>query len=240
VTETAVHIQNDRPMLRGRLAIVEDHSLLAHSLAFALTNLGIDVTTVPDVHRGPALDFLAGHPVDVVLLDYDLGEAGIGLDLIRPIADLGARVVMLTGETDPVRLAECIEAGAAGLISKSEHFDRLVELVGDAVTGRSVVSVTVRERLLAELRAHRAVESKRLEPFNRLTPREREVLLDIMDGKNAERIASESFVSVATVRSHIKALLAKLDVNSQLAAVAMARRAGWPTPDYGRRAAETG
>jgi DNA-binding NarL/FixJ family response regulator len=83
---------------------------------------------------------------------------------------------------------------------------------------------------LSELRAHRAQEGERLAPFARLTVRECEVLQDLVEGKNAERIANDSFVSVATVRSHIKSLLAKLGVNSQLAAVAAAQRAGWASP----------
>ena len=79
---------------------------------------------------------------------------------------------------------------------------------------------------MSELRAHRSQEGERLAPFSRLTVRECEVLQDLIEGKNAERIANDSFVSVATVRSHIKSLLAKLGVNSQLAAVAAAQRAG--------------
>lgn len=237
MTETAVQTQVQQPVVRGRVAIVEDHDLLAQSLAFALANLGVEVTTVPDVRPAATLEHLRGRELDVVLLDYDLGDAGLGVDLVRPITNLGPSVVMLTGETDPVRLAECVEAGALGLISKSEPFEHLVSQIDDVVTGRSILSVTTREHLLGELRSHRNAEHQRLAPFDRLTAREREVLLDIMDGKNAERIATESFVSVATVRSHIKALLAKLGVNSQLAAVAMARRAEWPTAEQSRRLA---
>ncbi len=60
-----------------------------------------------------------------------------------------------------------------------------------------------------------------------LTPREQEVLRDLMDGRSAEAIARASYVSLATVRSQIRAVLQKLAVNSQLAAVAKARQAGW-------------
>lgn len=222
-----LHTYVDPPTMHARVAIVEDHDLLAQSLAYALTDRGIDVTTMTDLNPAAVLDVLRNRPLDLVLLDFDLGDAGIGLDLVRPITGLGLRVVMLTGETSPVRLAECLEAGAAGIISKKEPFERLVEQVSDVVAGRNILSVTTRESLLAQLRSHRTHEQERLAPFARLTTRESEVLQDLMDGKNAERIANESFVSVATVRSHIKALLAKLEVNSQLSAVALARRSGW-------------
>jgi DNA-binding NarL/FixJ family response regulator len=213
-----------------RVAIVEDHDLLAQSLAYALGNLGIEVTTVTDRSVDGVLAALADRPHDLVLLDYDLGDDGVGVDLIRPIAQLGLRVVMLTGETDTIKLAQCVEAGAIGIISKKEPFEQLMYHVSDVVTGRVILSLGARERMLADLREYRSSEHNRLAPFERLTVRESEVLQDLMEGKNAERIANESFVSVATVRSHIKALLAKLGVNSQLAAVAMARRAGWTSP----------
>lgn len=214
----------------SRVAIVEDHDLLSQSLAFALTNLGIHVTRVADPHPAAVLQTLRELEQDLVLLDYDLGDAGVGVDLVRPITQLGVKVVMLTGETDPVRLAECVEAGAIGIISKKEPFERLIDNVSDVVTGRVILSTGARERMLADLRAHRSREGEKLAPFQRLTVRECEVLQDLLEGKNAERIANESFVSVATVRSHIKSLLAKLGVNSQLAAVAMARRSGWASP----------
>ena len=60
-----------------------------------------------------------------------------------------------------------------------------------------------------------------------------EVLAYLMEGVPAEEIAERTFVAVATVRSHIRAVLTKLNVNSQLAAVAAARRAGWEPPPLG-------
>jgi DNA-binding NarL/FixJ family response regulator len=80
--------------------------------------------------------------------------------------------------------------------------------------------------------------------FAKLTEREQVVLSELMEGHCAEDIAKAAIVSISTVRSQIKAILNKLGVNSQLAAVAMARRAGWslelrpvspPKPSNGRR-----
>lgn len=227
MTDTSLIGGRQTGVRAARLAIIEDHELLAQSLAFALANLGIEVNVVTDLEPAAVLNALRDQDLDIVLLDFDLGSAGLGLHLVRPITDLGFRVVMLTGETNPISLAQCVEAGAIGIISKSEPFHRLIEHVSDVVDGRRILSAGTRERLLADLRAHRAHEGERLAPFARLTVRESEVLRDLIDGKNAETIANESFVSVATVRSHIKALLSKLGVNSQLAAVAMAQRAEW-------------
>jgi DNA-binding NarL/FixJ family response regulator len=68
------------------------------------------------------------------------------------------------------------------------------------------------------------------EPFPRLSTREQAVLHELIDGRTAGEIAAEAFVSIATVRTQISAVLRKLGVHSQLAAVALARRAQWDEP----------
>jgi two-component system nitrate/nitrite response regulator NarL len=72
-----------------------------------------------------------------------------------------------------------------------------------------------------------APQRQRLAPFEQLTVREHEVLLALTLGHSAEEIAEAHYVSITTVRSHIRSILTKLGVNSQLAAVALAVRAGW-------------
>ena len=226
MTDAAV-LRDHQPTDVAQIAIVEDHGLLAQSLAYALAGRGITAMVVKDLQPAAVIEALRDRDLALVLLDFDLGDAGIGLDLIKPINELGYRVAMLTGETDPVTLAQCVEAGAIGVISKRDPFDRLIEHIEDVFDGRGILSLATREQLMSGLRSHRTQEVERSAPFERLTVRESEVLQDLIDGKNAETIARDSFVSVATVRSHIKALLAKLGVNSQLAAVALARRSGW-------------
>ena len=80
---------------------------------------------------------------------------------------------------------------------------------------------------MAELRCARAARSKDLAPFKTLTPRERAVLAALAQGQRAETIAAAAFLSEATVRSQIRGVLAKLGVNSQLEAVALAWTVGW-------------
>jgi DNA-binding NarL/FixJ family response regulator len=136
-------------------------------------------------------------------------------------------VVVLTGVTDEAALAECLEAGAYGLARKSEPFDRLVEKVAAAARGEAVTPPHERFAMLDHLRVHRREERERFAPFEELTPREAEVLAGLTQGMQAEVIARDAYVSVATVRSQIRSILRKLDVNSQLAAVALARETGW-------------
>jgi DNA-binding NarL/FixJ family response regulator len=163
-----------------------------------------------------------------VLLDLDLGPLGSGLDLIRPVIGAGGRVVMVTGVTDRARLGACIEAGATGVVGKAAGFETLVGTVGRAAQGLPLLDENERQSLLAEARHRREEDGRQLAPFTSLSPREQAVLARLVAGEPAETIADRSYVSLATVRSHIRAILLKLGVNTQLAAVAMAREAGWP------------
>jgi len=209
--------------------VVDDHALLAQSLAWSLRGQGFDVTVVPPTGTEEVLAAARAADPAVVLLDLELGEpVGSGLPLVAPLRAGGALVVVVTGVTDRVRLAECLEAGAAGLLDKSTSFDHLVESVREVAELGTLLSPSRRHDLLAELRRQRANRTRRMEPFRRLTPREQEVLKALLQGQQAEAIATTSYVSLATVRSQIRSVLTKLNVNSQLAAVAMARREGWP------------
>jgi DNA-binding CsgD family transcriptional regulator len=119
-------------------------------------------------------------------------------------------------------LAECVEAGARGVVNKDAPFDRLLADVQRAAVRGRLLSEHDRQETLALLRRHRAQEHDRMAPFRRLTAREAHVLAALLDGHPAERIAQDAFVSITTVRSQIRGLLTKLEVSSQLAAVALA------------------
>jgi two-component system, NarL family, nitrate/nitrite response regulator NarL len=214
-----------------RVLIVEDHDLFAQSVVFALRADGVAADRVADLDEDTILAAAADLSPTVVLLDYQLDEEGrTSLPLIKPLRDMGASVVMVTGVSDRLRLAECVEAGALGVVSKAESFDHLVSTIKEVAEMRELMTRAQRDELLAELRRQRAAERERLAPFERLTPREQQVLGALMEGKSAEAIAEDWVVSMATVRSQIRSVLMKLGVNSQLAAVATARQAGWSAP----------
>jgi DNA-binding NarL/FixJ family response regulator len=210
-----------------RVLVVDDHELLAQSLTAALIAEGLDVVRAIAFDPPAVLAAAAQGPADVVLLDLWLADKQSTLPLVGPLHDLGARVVMVTGEVDRVALAECIEAGAVGVVAKSEPFERLVAAVLDVVAGRPLLADVERDSLLAGLRTSRGEAAGRLAPFERLSPREAEVLRELIHGRPAETIATTSFVSILTVRAQIRSILSKLGVTSQLAAVSMARQAGW-------------
>lgn len=211
------------------MLIVDDHELLAESLRVMLTAEGFEVVL-------PAVDFASVYaaaeaaPPDVVLLDLDLGpQGGDGGALVESLAVGSARVVVLTGTSDQTRIAACLESGACGYLPKSTPLDALIEAVRVLAAGGSILSDAERQDRLAALRRARTMRVQELAPFDQLTNRERYVLAQVIDGRSAIEIAASSYVSEATVRTQIRAILTKLGVRSQLAAVALARRAGWET-----------
>lgn len=217
--------------LSQRILIVEDHELLAQSLTLALRADGFEVQTVSQLTPEAVLEQAEAFGPGVVLLDLDLGDdVGSALPLIGPLRKLGALVLMVTGVTDRARLGECVSAGAIGVVAKSAPFEHLVESVKEAAELGTLLSPHEREELLAEMRRQHADKEARLSRFERLTQREAEVLAGLLDGKSAEVLAKEAFVSLATVRSQIRTLLQKLGVHSQLGAVALARQAEWQPP----------
>lgn len=211
---------------RSRIVIVEDHRLLAETVGLALEAEGHDVVVADLENELSLVGSVAPDERTLVLLDLDLGNLGDATHLIPTFVGAGAAVLMVTGVRDRVRLAATLEAGAIGYLAKDAPFDRLLDTVLRAASGESVIDPNDRYQLLAELRDHRSHERQRHAPFESLTNRERQVLAALAAGKSVETIASEWVVSTATVRTQVRGILTKLDVNSQLAAVAKARAAG--------------
>ena len=207
--------------------IVDDHALLAQTLVIALSAEGCRARVAGLISPAMVLRQVRTLRPGVVLLDLNLGALGDGVALVAPLTQLGARVLVVSGTTDTLRLAETVELGAVGFLSKQAPFEQLLSTVLDVVAQRPVLSSARRKELIAQLRAARAARSQDLAPFKMLTPRERAVLAGLAQGQRAESLAAAAVVSEATVRSQIRSVLAKLGVNSQLEAVALVWKVGW-------------
>lgn len=213
------------------ILVVEDHPLVATGLQLALQARDWQVATTSGPTTDAVVDLAVDLRPDCVLLDLHLGnELGNGIGLVGPLRAAGAKVVMLTAETDPFLLASCVEAGAEGWIGKDAFLDEIVASVEQVLGGRPLIGRARRESMLEDLRLRRESLTRALSPFERLTPRESAVLGALVDGLSAEQIAERDFVALTTVRSQIRAVLQKLGVRSQLAAVALANRSGWVPP----------
>ena len=213
---------------RLRVVVVDDHRLLAQSLAISLRQEGIDCSVATLAAPDELVRSVVAERPDVVLLDLDLGPvAGDGVALVAPLTRAGCRVVLVTGSTDPVRLATALGDGAVGVLAKTEPVVVLLAAATAVARGERVMDRQHELALRASARARHAA----LEPFTRLTDREAQVLRSLAGGRNVATIAATSYVAEATVRTHVRGVLTKLGVGSQLEAVALAHHSGWLQED---------
>jgi DNA-binding NarL/FixJ family response regulator len=220
---------------RLRIVIVEDHVLFAESLELALTVEGYDVRRVdiPDREQsaeGALFSSVTRLRPRVALLDLDLGRFGNGEKLIAPLAAAGINVVVVTASVDRARWGEAVRCGARKVLAKSRPLNDILATVRRINQGLQVMTREEREELLEAWvteRSHLVGMQGRLD---QLTVREREVLAHLMRGRTVREIATVGVVSEATVRTQVKAILAKLDVSSQIAAVGLAHQVGWRPP----------
>lgn len=210
------------------ILIMDVHELVGWSLTLCLRNEGESAwfcparsaADVPDIGRrsGPGLFVIEpqlgrdkfGRPID-------------GLGLITAMHALRWRVLVLTGSVVPEEIGAALDAGASGWIPKTAPFPRLLTLLRATRAGRPITPAGQRRELIARSRNHAAERAQRDTRLSRLSPRELEVLTHLAEGHRAGAIADRFVVSPATVRAQIRAVLRKLEVGSQLEAVALYR-----------------
>ena len=209
-----------------RVIMIDDHALLAESVVMTLRQTGLDARTLAFDAPNLIGIVLAQRP-DLVLLDLFLSESvEMSNAALTAFAGAGIRVVVVTATHDALLHARCLELGAIGVIEKSAPIETLIDAVHRALRREAVMTaskvIELRETLEASRRVHMPTS-----PFDALTTREREVLQAMLGGQAAGRIARDQRVSVLTVRSHIRSVLSKLNVHSQLEAVSLATKEGW-------------
>jgi DNA-binding NarL/FixJ family response regulator len=221
----------------ARVLLVDDHSLFAEALETALILKGYDARRVPLTAGQTAAQLthavLRLHPA-TVLLDLDLGPFGSGLAIIKPLTTAGVNVIVVTASNDRARWGEAVLAGARKVLAKNTPISDVAATIRRALGGLPVMSDDERRELIRESRLCLSEERDLRARLEQLTPREAEVLSQLMIGCQVGDIARQFYVSEWTVRTQVKSILAKLQVNSQLAAVGLAHRVGW-TPRHSFR-----
>jgi DNA-binding NarL/FixJ family response regulator len=206
--------------------IVDDHPLFRTALLLALRAEGLDAHQLPVTEPNGILAAADRFSDAVVLLDLNLGvdTAGHpvhGAQLVAGLNQQGKRTIVLSGGGDRSGTAAAIAAGAIGSLTKSIPFATLVDTVSQAAAGQPIMTVAERQRWLCQHRNDTESRRRYAERMNRLSPREREVLTLLADGHRASAIAEQFVVALTTVRTQIRAILSKLEVRSQLEAVAL-------------------
>jgi len=159
---------------------------------------------------------------DLILMDIDMPHVN-GLEGLKLLRNNGVqcKVLMLTVFDDNKNIFEAIRSGANGYILKKTPPYKLIEFIEDVLSGGAPMTSSVASQVLNMLS-----ESKKtlIEDFN-LSNREQDVLNLLVEGFSYKLIADELFISMDTVRSHIKKIYEKLQVNSKSEAVAKTLKA---------------
>jgi DNA-binding NarL/FixJ family response regulator len=214
--------------------VVDDHTLFSEAVAAALAADGRTVLrlVLEDTGGVPARVLAAALRVRpaIALVDLDLGRYGDGHALIRPLARAGTAVVVVTGLLDDADWGGCLRQGARVVVSKHRPLAGLVAVVDALEAGESVLQASEYQRLTRLWQDRLVEDEEHRRRLARLSPREREVLGELMAGRTIREIACRDVVSEATVRTQVRTILHKLGVSTQIAAVGLAHRVEWRSP----------
>jgi DNA-binding NarL/FixJ family response regulator len=210
------------PMIR--LLIVDQHLAFRDALATRL-QIESDLVVLGKAHSADfASSVLVGRSADVILLDADLPDRSaiaFSLEIMRRPDP--PRIVMLSAASEPERIVTAVRAGVAAWVRKDESIDHLLSVIRGVVRGETWVpprALGVVLHLLIEDQDHRHDSDDLLAV---LTPRERDVLLLLVEGAGRNEVAKQLQLSANTVRTHLHSLMSKFGVHSTLEVVALVR-----------------
>jgi len=201
-----------------KLIIYEDKDTLRESLTLILNSME-DVKVIASFNNCNTADKdIQQLQPDVVLMDIDMpGKNGIyGVEKIKQTSP-NINVIMHTVFDDDDKIFKSLEAGADGYLLKSTSPAKLYEAIKDVTLGSAPISPGVAKRVL------QAFHQKPKQNFD-LSPREKQILQLLVDGHTYKKISAECFISMDTVRTHLKNIYTKLQVNSGKEAVVKALR----------------
>ena len=225
-----------QPVTPLRLLLADDHLMVTEALASRLSSApdlwvaGRCTTAEPNL-----LDIVRGLRPDVITIEVEPLGAAIGEFLERLVAVRPeARVVVLSADHDQAHAVEAARAGVSAWVAKEQGAGELETVLRGVARGESWFPPAMLGAIMRELRADVSRARQQEDSLDVLSPREKDVLMAMMDGARGRQIAHDLSISTDTVRTHIRNIFAKLDVHSRLEAVRVARAAGLRPPEPSR------
>jgi DNA-binding NarL/FixJ family response regulator len=210
-----------------RVVVVDDDRLLTDALRLAWEREA-DVEIVGQAHTGAeGLAVARRERPDVVLMDHNLPDTTGAATTAALHAELpGVAVVIMTIEPSDEAMLAAVEAGASGFLAKTDGIRPLAEAVRRAANGEMLIPAATIARLLGLARDRRRRQAEQHGLVERLTARELEVLQLMAQGLDTKALADRLVLGQTTVRTHVAAVLGKLDAHSRLEAVVKAGELG--------------
>lgn len=201
-----------------KLNIYEDDEDLRGGLSDYLSSTGDFEVVCSLGNCDTIVEDLREANVDVILMDIGMpGIGGIEGVRLAKAALPSVNILMFTVFDDDEKIFDAICAGADGYLLKQTTPQKIIEALKDVCSGGAPVTSSIAKKILKSFPKKVREDSK-----DSLTVKEREILLHLVNGKSYKEIASNSNISIETVRTHIKRMYSKLHVHSMSQAVAKA------------------
>lgn len=202
-----------------RVAVADDHGVLRDGLAGVIAAQP-DLELVATAANGAeAVEICRAERPDVLLLDLEMPVLD-GIEATRAILaeELGTAVLVLTSFSDRRRITGALDAGAVGYLLKDASADEVVRGVRIAAGGGSPLDPRAARSLL---------EAKNVPgPLDGMSPREREVFGQLLNGMPNKLIARQLGISEKTVKSHLTSVFRRIGVTDRVQAILWAERQG--------------
>jgi len=203
-----------------KVAIADDHKIFRKGVILSLRPYA-NIKFVMEAENGQELiDNLPGEEIpEVILMDIDM--PGItGIEAVKQVRlfNQQVQIIMLTVFDDNQHVLDAICAGASGYLLKKNISDHLPEAISQVLQGEAPMSRGIARMIIQSMQ-----ESVKPVANNyNLTQREKEILTHLSKGNSYKMIAADLFISIDTVRTHIKKIYEKLQVHSQGEAISKA------------------
>lgn len=212
-----------------RVIVTDDQAISRQGLRMILeSEPGIEI--VGEAVDGlDALGQVERRRPDIVLMDIRMPRMD-GLEATRRMRDVeGVEVIVITTFDLDEYVIEALRAGAVGFLVKDSAPERIIDAVRSVARGDALISPEVTRRLLDQFVS--TAPARACDPLlAELTPRERDVLLEIAAGHSNAQIAAQLHLEESTVKGHVRRLLAKLGLASRVQAVIYAYETGLVAP----------
>ena len=212
-----------------RVALVDDHAMVRAGLRLLL-DAEPDIEVVGEAADGSeARELVRWRRPDVVLMDVQMPHVD-GIEATGAIAAAGtSRVIILTTFDLDEYVFAGLRAGASGFLLKNAPADELVAAIRTVAAGEALLAPSVTRRVIEAFSRRRApVEAAR--DLERLSAREREVLVLVARGQSNAEVAVALFVGEATVKTHLSSIFSKLGLRDRVGAVIYAYESGLVEP----------
>ena len=209
-----------------RVIIADDHHLVRQGI-HSLIEKAPDIEVIAEAEDGQhAIELVEKQVPDVLVMDISMPRLN-GMQAAERVRalHLPTQIVMLSMHSDDLMVKQALRHGARGYLLKTSVTEELLLAIRAASKGETYLSPAISKTILDDFLMH-PTEREELSPVDRLSPREREVLQLIAEGKTNSAIAQLMKISVKTVEKHRASLMAKLKVHDMVALVRIAIKHG--------------